>query len=415
MESKIHPALVVLVIILVILAMGLWTWGSGQAKAIGGPAELLTDPSGHVYIQIQNQLLEHDDAGRFVERHDLGKLDVERVLGAIGFFSNGDMLLRRGADSRTLRDNLRAFFRRTNVKSLTPDSSGEGLYRCNLRTSECAVFGQEAIDFKAAFGLFIDRRSDAVYISDTTRHVLRKYSADGEAVAGPAAGFRFPNQILLHDGLLLVADTNHHRIRAVDPTTDAFAEELASFDVVPDDARRAKRTWPSHFTHVGDMWWVNNMRTGMNEGAIYIFDDDWHYRRKVALPSGADPIALLPLLGEVLISDWNNDRVHRVSAAGELLGDFQSPGLAQVISESAQARGQFQAVAYLGVAVFVLLIAVLLVKSLTTGLSITPAGKHVSAAELPTGTNRHSRRMQLLLVLVAIAVAIVWIMVRHAI
>jgi len=361
MQTRIHPAIASGVIILVLLALVLWTWGTGQAREIGGPAGLITDPAGHVYIQIQNKLLEHDDTGRFVVQHDLSELGVERVLGAIRFFSNGDMLLRRGPDPRSLRDNIRAFLRRTNDRSLTPGSPETGLYRCDLATHECVLFGPEAVDFKAAHGLFIDWRSDDVYVSDTTRHVLRKYAADGVTVGGPVAGFRFPNQIVLDEGQLLVADTNHHRIAAVDPGTDEFGAELASIDVVPPNARRAKRTWPSHLARVGDEWWVNNMRSAMNEGAIYIFDKSWHFNRQVTLPAGADPIALLPFRGEVLISDWNNDRVHRVSVAGALLGNFQSPGLDRVIAKSAEARLQFQLFAYLTVAAIIMVIGLLLI------------------------------------------------------
>ena len=376
MDSKVHPVVALLVIILVIFAIGVWTWGSGQAKEIGGPAGLLTDPSGHLYVRMQNLLLEHDSDGHFVARHDLSEVGVERVLGAIGFFSNGDILLRRGPDPRSLRDNIRAFMRRSNEKSLRPDSPDSGLYRCNLRTIACELFGSEGIDLKATYGLFIDPHTDEVYISDTTRHVLRKYSASGEALHEPVGGFKFPNQLLVHDGRLLVADTNHHRVHIVEPATDTFGAEITSADVIPAEAKRAKQIWPSHFARVGDEWWVNNMRTGMNEGGIYVFDDNWRYKHTVALPAGADPIALLAFHGVVLISDWNNVRIHRVAASGEILGDFVSPGLQQAISESGKARLQFQAYAYLGVGVFIAVIALLLLKGLTTAPSRKRSSAH---------------------------------------
>ena len=368
MESKVHPAVALVVIILVVLAMGLWTWGTGQAKAIGGPAGLLVDPAGHLYIRIQNLLLEHDTDGRFIERHDLSNLGIEQVIGAIGFFSDGDMLVRRGPDPRSVFDNMRAFLRRSNKRSLAPESQDTGLHRCDLRSKECTVFGSAPIDFKAAVGLFIDRETDEVYVSDTSRHVLRKYSRDGEALAGPADGFKFPNQLLVYENRLLVADTNHHRIRAVDPATSEFGSELQAIEVIPTVAKRAGRNWPSHFARVGDEWWINIMRKGMNQGGIHIFSDAWTFDREVRLPDGADPIALLPFGGAVLINDWNNDRVWRVSADGELLGSFVSPGLAQVVAESEIERRQFQVLAYLALAVFGLVIAILLIKVLTANL-----------------------------------------------
>ena len=327
------------------------------------------DPDGHLYIQIQNQLLEHDANGAFLARHDLAKLGVERMLGSFAFFSNGEILLRRGPDARSLFDHIRALQRRTNQQSLVPQSPDTGLYRCNLGASTCVLFGSEGVDFKAAYGIFIDWDTDEVYITDTTRHVLRKYSADGEVLAEPVAGFKFPNQLLIHERQLLVANTNYHQVRIVDPSTESFGENVDVIDVVPGVAAKDRRTWPSHIARVGDEWWVNNMRTGMNEGGIYIFDDNWRYDRRATLPPGADPISLLPFQDGVLISDWNNDRVYRVSLKGELLTNFASPGLEQVLAESRTKRRQFEMYGYLGIVLFVFVIVGLLVRGLAASMS----------------------------------------------
>ena len=369
MNSKVHPLVVVLVILSAFLAIGVWIWGTGEAKKIGGPAELRTDLDGHLYIQIQNQLLEHDADGVFLARHDLAKLGVESILGTIAFFSDGDILLRRGPDPRTLSDNIRAFQRRTNEQSLIPQSPDTGLYRCDLDTTACMLFGSKGIDFKAAHSIFIDWRTDEVYIADTTRHLLRKYSANGEALTEPVGGFKFPNQLLMHEGRLLIANTNYHQIRVVDPSTESFGEELDVIDVVPGVGTAAGQTWPSHIARVGEEWWVNNMRAGMNEGGIYIFDDNWRYDRKVTLPPHSDPISLISFRDEVLISDWNNDRIHRISSGGEPLKDFASPGLDQVVAESRAARRQLEMYSYGGIALFFLLIVGLFVRGLATSMS----------------------------------------------
>ncbi|MGB5626980.1 MAG: hypothetical protein WBM61_14695, partial [Woeseiaceae bacterium] len=259
MNFKVHPLIATLVIVLTILALGVWVWGSGEAKKIGGPAELRMGPNGHLYIQIHNQLLEHDADGVFLRQHDLGKIGVELVMGAIAFFSNGDILIRRGPDPRSLSDNVRAYQRRSNARSLAPLSAESGLFRCDLEATTCERFGSTGIDFKAAHSIFIDWQTDEVYITDTTRHVLRKYSADGEELSEPVTGFKFPNQLLMQDGQLYVADTNHHQVRILDSRPQSFGKLLKVIDVVPPDASRAGQTWPSHFARVGDEWWVNNM------------------------------------------------------------------------------------------------------------------------------------------------------------
>lgn len=369
MNSEVHPLVAAVVLLLTFFTIGVWVWGTGEAKAIGGPAELRMAPDGHLYVQIQNQLLEHDAGGVFLKRHDLAELGVELTLGTLAFFSNGDVLLRRGPDPRSLFDNIRAYQRRTNEHSLVPDTPDTGLYRCDLDTAACTLFGAEGIDFKAAYSVFIDWRTDDVYIADTTRHVLRKYSANGVDLTEPVTGFKFPNQLLIHNEQLLVANTNYHQVRVVDPSTGSFGYEIGIIDVVPPAAAAAGQTWPSHIARVGDAWWVNNMRTGMNEGGVYIFDDNWRYIRKANLPPGADPISLLSFGGEVLISDWNNDRIYRASLGGALLTDFASPGLEHVLVESRAKRRQFEMYSYLGIILFILVIIGLLARGWATRMS----------------------------------------------
>ena len=355
-----------------VIAVALWAWASGVAAAFGGPAELRTGPGGHHFIEIQNYLVEHDAEGAYLTTHDLGAIGVELLLGGYAFFSNGDVLLRRGPDPRSFLDNFRAYKRETNRNSIVPDEPGSGLFRCNLETSDCARFGGAGIDFKAAFGVFIDWQTDDVYISDTTRHSLRKYASDGIELAPPVDGFKFPNQLMLHDGQLLVADTNNHVIRRLESQSSTFAKAVDSKSTVPAAAKEAQQTWPSHFARVGEEWWVNNMRTGMNRGGIYVFDDDWQYVRRIELPPNADPISLLAVGDEVWISDWNNDAVRRFSATGEQLPDLESAGLETILALSRQERLTYTILSYSGVVLVALMLLGLIVRAFALGMNKGP-------------------------------------------
>jgi hypothetical protein len=368
MDSNVHPLIVALVLLLTGVAVGTWMWGSGAAANIGGPAELKTGPNGHHYVQVRNYLIEHDESGRFLKTHSLGRIDVEVFLGSFGFFSNGDVLLRRGPDTRSFADNIRAYGRQENKQSLNPETLDSGLFRCDLEAETCKRFGQ-GIDFKAAHGIYIDWQTNDVYISDTTRHVLRKYSEDGSSAAGPASGFRFPNQLMLHDDQLLVIDTNNHVVRGVDPGNGSFGNETDRMDVVPREARTDGRRWPSHFARVNDTWWLNIMRTDMNEGEIYIFDDDWQFVRALGLPREADPIALITVGDEVWISDWNNDSVRRYTVAGEPLSDLESAGLEQITADSREKRLGYRMTSYAGIALFLLVLAGLGVRGLALNMN----------------------------------------------
>lgn len=369
MNSDVHPVVAALVIMLTVVALGVWMWGSGEAARIGGPAELRTNPDGHLFVQVRNQLIEHDSNGTYLRTHNLGDLGVELFLGSFAFFSNGDILLRRGPDPRTFFDNVRAFQRKTNQQSLVPITPDTGLYRCDLDTKACVLFGDTPIDFKAAHGIYVDWGTDEVYISDTTRHLVRKYSVAGEELADPVGRFKFPNQLLMFNKRLFIADTNHHVIRIVDARSTSFGNDLSRKDVVPRKASTAGQTWPSHFARVGDEWWVNNMRNGMNDGGIYVFDENWRFLRRAVLPSNADPISLIAFRGEVLVSDWNNDKVHRLSVTGAPLGAFDSAGLNDVVAAAQEARRRYDVYKFGGVALFALVLGGLIVRALAVSMA----------------------------------------------
>ena len=370
MNNNVHPLVVAFVLLVTALAIAIWMWGSGEVANIGGPAEVKADPDGHIYVQIQNSLVEHDANGKYLETHDL---DDDLFLGSFAFFSNGDILLRRGPDPRTMWDNIRAFRRQTNRNSLQPESDDSGMFRCSLETRECRRFAE--IDFKTAYGVFIDWQTDDVYFTDTSRHVLRKYSADGFVLAGPVAGFKFPNQVTLLEGQLLVADTNHHVIQILDPSTFFAGENARTVNVIPAAATRAQQIWPSHFARVGEEWWVNNMQTGMNYGGLYIFDNDWGYRRKVDLPLKSDPITIVTVGDEVWVSDWYNDRVRRFNFNGDALPDLESAGLENILADSRVERRKYELLSYSGVALFFIVLAVLAIRAFALSMNKSTADR----------------------------------------
>ncbi len=361
MDKNVHPAAAALVISLCVLAIGGWLWCSHEAKRYGGPAGLAVDPDGHLYIQIQNHLVEHDANGHFVARHDLATLGVETLLGDFAFFSNGDILLRRGEDTRSLLDTVRAYLRQTNQRSIESTAPNTGLARCQLRTGECQTFGSSAIDFASAFSLYIDLDTDDVYVSDSSRHVVRKYTSDGRPLGEPVGGFRFPNQLALHDGELLVADTNHHRIRFIRPDTNQFGQQTRIAAVAPPEAVANYQHWTRGFLRVGDRWWVNNMQNGMNFGGIYEFDADWRFVRQIPLPAEADPISMIAFGDSILVTDWYGDRVHQLTVAGDARSDFDSEGLREIIGHSREQRSFFMVCAWsvlalaLGLSVIILI------------------------------------------------------------
>lgn len=380
LNAKVHPALATAVLALAAVAIAVKIWGDGRALDVGGPAQMLRAPSGQVYIQVGNRLLQHDPQGGFVRPIDLAELGVSQVIGGFAFFPDGDLLLRRGSDPRGLLDNLRAYGRLRNRHSIFDAEPGSGLARCDLQELQCAVFGTPPIDFRSTFHAYIEPQGDTVWFSDTPRHTLRRFSADGEQLAAVEPDIRFPNQLLVHDGRLLVADTNNHRLAAFDISGPGSPEFVAGIDVIPDEAASRRERWPTHFARVEGQWWVNNMRSNMRNGGIYVFDDDWRFIERLALPDDADPIAILPFGPGALVSDWDNLRVYRLDADGRRLDDFESAGLEAVLRDAREQRRFYAIVSWLGIGLFVLVLAGLLLKGVLEPAAKKPARSAIPAA-----------------------------------
>jgi hypothetical protein len=376
LNVKVHPAIATAVLVLAAVAIAVKVWGDGRALDVGGPAQMLRAPSGHVYIQIGDRLLQHDPQGGFVREIDLADLGVARVIGGIAFFPNGDLLVRRGRDVRSLLDNLRAYGRLKSRRSIFDAEPGSGLARCNLQNMQCAPFGTPPIDFRSTFHALVEPQGDTIWFSDTPRHTLRRFSADGEQLAFHETGLRFPNQLLLDGGRLLVADTNNHRLATFDVSGPDLAEAGPGIDVIPAEAASRRERWPTHFARVDGRWWVNNMRSNMQNGGIYVFDDGWRFIERVALPDDADPIAILPFGPGALVSDWNNLRVYRLDTEGRRLDDFSSAGLEAVLHDAREQRRFYALVSWLGIGLFVLVLAGLMLKGV-----LEPAAKRAVRSE----------------------------------
>lgn len=383
LNAKLHPALATAVLVLAAVAIAVKIWGDGRALDVGGPAQMLRAPSGQLYVQVGSRLLQHDSQGGFVQEIDLADLGVTRVIGGFAFYPNGDLLLRRGSDPRSLLDNLRAYGRMKNRRSIFEAEAGSGLARCNLQQLQCVPFGTAPIDFRSTFHAYIEPQGGTVWFSDTPRHTLRRFSSDGEQLASLETGVRFPNQLLVDDGRLLVADTNNHRLAAFDVSGPGFAETVSGMDVIPGEAASRGETWPTHFARVGEHWWVNNMRSNMRNGGIYVFDDEWRFIERLPLPKDADPIAILPFDSGALISDWDNLRVYRLDAGGGRLADFSSAGLEVVLRDAREQRRFYALVSWLGIGLFVLVLAGLMLRGI-----LEPAAKRAARSATATATTR---------------------------
>ncbi len=395
MNQNVNPwvATIILSAFGALIAVAFWAYG--EAAGIDGPSHMHRDPSGNIAILVHNRLVRHTAAGEFTRAYDLSALGVESMVGDFAFFSNGDLLIRRGKYDPGLLRGLAIYLRLTNTREPVAQSGQEGMFRCNLESATCSRFGSDALDFNETFHAYVDWRNDDVYIADTSRHVVRKFDRAGVPRGVQSDGLWYPNHIELFDDGVYVVNTNHHRIdvfdarafgggeagsssaalqgdsgsaqpngihdepvthprrmNVVNPSTSKVGAPTTSFNVVPADAHLGDNVWPAFFARVGAGWWVNMMAYNMTHGRIVVFDAQWKFQRVLATPSHASPGALLALDNRVLISDARSDRVFQFDYDGNMLDDFDSPELRAVVGDVASLRSFYNGVVIATMVVF---------------------------------------------------------------
>src|SRR5690606_15392809 len=110
------------------------------------------------------------------------------------FFANGDLLLSLAQEPLSLLEKMKIFLRLSAAERQSEDAR---LQRCSVETRRCRVFSEQLPDFYRSFRLHIDTQRQQVFIADTSREQLWLLDEEGQVLA-KKDGFRFPNQVLVH-------------------------------------------------------------------------------------------------------------------------------------------------------------------------------------------------------------------------
>jgi hypothetical protein len=243
---------VLLLLFLILAALGIRLWALNRSLLIEGPANMHMGPDGLVYIMTDSSLYLYNQAGDLIDLIPMERFRIEKARGDFWIFKNGDILLRRETNKKlTCRRELETFFRSGSSKE-DKDDTGDGiLLRCSRATYACSPFGhgRDAFSKIGAFKVFVDEEKNDVYITDTPAHQLLLYDLNGNLKRKSDAFFLYPNGIVRgHDGLLYIADTNHHRVAAVSSDYDSFGRIERKFSILntfgTSGKRVAVRPWP---------------------------------------------------------------------------------------------------------------------------------------------------------------------------
>lgn len=338
--------LILLVILGILAALGVRLWASGQAQAITGPTSLRLGDDGQVYAIGDRQLLVFSEGGDLLERIPLARFGLDEFVGDFwvkGVSGQQEILLRaprpEGGIARWLRVQLRIG---GDGRDQMP--AGQAALRwCPLAGGACRPFGP---DFRSTrtFRLAVEAATGAVLIADTAQHRLLRLDAQGKLQATSPQNFEFPNGMVFgRDGLLYVADTNHHRIAAVNPGIQGFGEVRHAFNVEV-NASSPDRKWPMGLVQAPDgAFWTINAASGMAFGDLIVYEEDGRVRQKLDQAIGADPLSLLLTKDRVLVADPHNFRIGTFDLEGKPRRAFGDEAFSMEMAERQRQRKRFEA------------------------------------------------------------------------
>ncbi|MGD8567326.1 MAG: hypothetical protein PVJ39_04525 [Gammaproteobacteria bacterium] len=378
MNQNVNPVTAVTVILVAILLISLIFWARQAALMVGGPDQMQVDPEGNVVIHVADTLYKVSPDLELMGEIDLPSMGVHNLVGDFAFFANGDLLIRRGNYEPGFIQSLVRYARLPDPEEPVAKKDDKGLYRCQLANGECSRFGTGDLDFDGAFHLSIDRATDTVYLADTGRHILRKFDHGGKELAVQKHGYRFPNQLQIHDNELLVADTNHHAVQIAQTGDENFGEIITTHRV-SDDAL-GDDSWTYSFAKVGNHWWVNNMGHTMSHGTVAIYDNQWQFQQAINLPASADPIDIAVFRNRVWISDLSNIGIYQLDFDGRLLDTPLPQTIARQLATLKENQGFYQHVNYAMVGLFVLFLVAGFTLAITQARG-QPDPAHPSSAE----------------------------------
>lgn len=316
MKTKLKIAIGIVFVILSVLTMGTKIWADSKAFSIEGPSFMRITPQGDLAIIIGRQVFIIDSNGITKKVINLESLGIQNH-GDFDFFNNGDLLIYNGEAEFTFTESIERYIRRQD-KRISPPTGKKGLLRCNSDGTDCYKFSAELPAFHSAFRVYIDRDTETVYIADTPRFALYKLNEKGKIIATNKDKLRFPNQLMLHDDKLYVANTNYHSIKIVSSDTESFGEEIESHKTVIDKINE----WPSQLLNAHDNWWVMIAGDDMSYGRIQIYDSEWKPLSRPKLDADSDPMGIVYYSDEILVADWSNYKIYRFDPSGKQKSDY---------------------------------------------------------------------------------------------
>lgn len=292
-NGAVHPLVAAVIIVFFAILLLAWFWAREQLHAIPEPAHLASMPDGRVLARFGDKAYPVEEDGTV-----------------------GASLSLSGASRRV------GFAVERNALFLYRD--GAGVLRCEWRNERCKPF-LPSLNLPDTARLLWDDNRKHLWVTDTTVHQLRSFDSNGQARES-LSGFLYPNGLTLGDDLLIVADTNHHRLAAVSLKTPEKVRTVV--EIEPAVGYR----WPTAVAVVGQEYWVVVGDSRLENQRLYRYGNDGQLLGRAAT-SLADMSMVAPLGEGALVVDRESKTLWRLNDQGQLLAELVLPGSNWAIQE----------------------------------------------------------------------------------
>jgi hypothetical protein len=287
-----------------------------ESRDVHGPTVLTSDAAGKVYINVAATLHVLDASGKHADTIPLAEL---------------------GLYGATLTDLLAL----PDGRLLIGSSGSPAIQACDLALRRCAPFIQSGAQPVSAFKMAWDAQRQRLLVVDGERHRILVYNRSGELTfesRGAEGGLKLPNTVqLTAEGKAIIADTNHHRLVALDAAS--LSVELWEMPV-SHELGNLRRIWPTDFVLAGDRrYWVILDDDLLENGDVVLFDAARKPESRLALPLDWDPIKLHARSSDVLLAGFGSVELVRVSLRGDVIEPFGDNSFREAL---AQVRNQRQ-------------------------------------------------------------------------
>jgi hypothetical protein len=343
MDKDVNPVLAAVIIAIFLVPVAFRFWAGGQfAESRVSNFYLQNDAADHLSLQVDNQLIIKPPQGKEL-RYDLGILGVTELRGNVAYFSNNDVLVRIGKPESSWRSMFSfAEFPYEKLEAarqnLVEGHTGQaGFYRCSVVESRCQSLPGLAASWN--YKVFIDTRSDEIYLSSGTDHILRKYDLYGTLLAEKNTGFNFPKRMRQHNGEMYLSDTNNHRVVFIEQENDNFGDMTQDHKTVTSKNNIAK--WTLDSIPFNGSWWVLNAGNGMENTKLMRFGQNWEYIETIDLPDDAEPADLIVNSENLLVTDRALGVIYQFDKHGDNFTQVLLPEVSRYFKEMDKKRAYY--------------------------------------------------------------------------